>query len=278
MRGKRAQPSPAPFWSRITPRACGENIPRPLHNLRVQGSPPRMRGKRQRVNLRKHRLGITPAHAGKTTEGSWISTAKRDHPRACGENSKAGELTVKVKGSPPRMRGKQRRVVLQYEDRGITPAHAGKTGTRLKSLRRRWDHPRACGENRHRAGAASRTAGSPPRMRGKQQKEVYEALKEGITPAHAGKTIVSRLFFNSMRDHPRACGENPEQIHIQLHRKGSPPRMRGKRATCKDDRLIEGITPAHAGKTFSNLSLILASWDHPRACGENVIEFVWITG
>ena len=127
MRGKRAQPSPAPFWSRITPRACGENIPRPLHNLRVQGSPPRMRGKRQRVNLRKHRLGITPAHAGKTTEGSWISTAKRDHPRACGENIPRPLHNLRVQGSPPRMRGKQRRVVLQYEDRGITPAHAGKT-------------------------------------------------------------------------------------------------------------------------------------------------------
>ena len=167
MRGKRAQPSPAPFWSRITPRACGENIPRPLHNLRVQGSPPRMRGKRQRVNLRKHRLGITPAHAGKTTEGSWISTAKRDHPRACGENSAGWCCSMRTAGSPPRMRGKPPPTTGRGYGGGITPAHAGKTECPHQSRRGARDHPRACGENFLATSRCVRRAGSPPRMRGK---------------------------------------------------------------------------------------------------------------
>ena len=249
MRGKRAQPSPAPFWSRITPRACGENIPRPLHNLRVQGSPPRMRGKRQRVNLRKHRLGITPAHAGKTTEGSWISTAKRDHPRACGENIPRPLHNLRVQGSPPRMRGKQRRVVLQYEDRGITPAHAGKTAADNRAGVWRRDHPRACGENRMSSSESARSSGSPPRMRGKLFG--YLALREacGITPAHAGKTRKAVSYWIIRRDHPRACGENMSLTCSSVSLAGSPPRMRGKPVAFYDAIRYGGITPAHAGKT-----------------------------
>ena len=55
---------------------------------------------------------------------------------------------------------------------------------------------------------------------------------------------------------------------IALH-PGSPPRMRGKPYI--NGHLTEGarITPAHAGKTFHQLSLFLFCQDHPRACGEN---------
>ena len=40
--------------------------------------------------------GITPAHAGKTTNSSRESSANKDHPRACGEN--AGKKKGKAKG------------------------------------------------------------------------------------------------------------------------------------------------------------------------------------
>ena len=54
---------------------------------------------------------------------------------------------------------------------------------------------------------------------------------------------------------------------------GSPPRMRGKLA-----RKIEGyarsrITPAHAGKTKNKQRLKVINQDHPRACGENLLQF-----
>ena len=45
--------------------------------------------------------------------------------------------------------------------------------------------------------------------------------------------------------------------------------MRGKRNKLTVLRTALGITPAHAGKTFSGQSRKKQGWDHPRACGEN---------
>ena len=70
------------------PRACGEN----LHGLLIKpcpvGSPPRMRGKHYNAALVRKLLRITPAHAGKTAVVIRSGMLTRDHPRACGENTK----------------------------------------------------------------------------------------------------------------------------------------------------------------------------------------------
>ena len=70
------------------------------------------------------------------------------------------------------------------------------------------------------------------------------------------------------KDHPRACGEQYTWI-CELHgQAGSPPRMRGTAYYAKIDNGYIGITPAHAGNSRGYLSHCNASWDHPRACGE----------
>ena len=46
--------------------------------------------------------------------------------------------------------------------------------------------------------------------------------------------------------------------------------MRGKHAVRKTQQHSCRITPAHAGKTTSQLFSRIAKPDHPRACGENV--------
>ena len=167
MRGKRAlTPHPAPL-SGITPahagkthalahdlplswdhpRACGENPQPPTMPQATMGSPPRMRGKlvvyRHGIDL----AGITPAHAGKTASTSPDHGREGDHPRACGENMRAGLHLIGGMGSPPRMRGKRRGRSAESKKRGITPAHAGKTKTHTPRTSRPRDHPRACGEN-----------------------------------------------------------------------------------------------------------------------------------
>ena len=74
-------------------------------------------------------------------------------------------------------------------------------------------------------------------------------MAEGITPAHAGKTLSCTRWGEISWDHPRACGENEcTQTKHFLHR-GSPPRMRGKPPPVTPYRAGDGITPAHAGKT-----------------------------
>ena len=47
-----------------------------------------MRGKENCVLRRVLRVGITPAHAGKSNSVDMYKIKKRDHPRTCGEKTK----------------------------------------------------------------------------------------------------------------------------------------------------------------------------------------------
>ena len=44
--------------------------------------------------------------------------------------------------------------------------------------------------------------------------------------------------------------------------------MRGKVPGLLLQHLTHGITPAYAGKSIQQLSLVNVAWDHPRVCGE----------
>ncbi len=147
-----------------------------------------MRGKGVFRVVRRQRVGITPAHAGKRSNGSYYWQRKKDHPRACGEKFATSYQLPSSAGSPPRMRGKDYVVQLGNVSLGITPAHAGKSSSAV------------C------VGATNR--GSPP--------------------AHAGKRhgITGNLY--ARKDHPRACGEKACSYRHRMLRRGSPPRMRGK--------------------------------------------------
>ena len=231
------------------PRACGENLNWIPSSCSILGSPPRMRGKQGVGGFRPRPAGITPAHAGKTSRRSQGISRKGDHPRACGENSTISQRSVRSEGSPPRMRGKHISLKAVKVVLGITPAHAGKTASPCRSRTRVRDHPRACGENDKVAVKKSCKAGSPPRMRGKLPNPIPVSHLDGITPAHAGKTLCATVARTGGWDHPRACGENPHFLRHECRTRGSPPRMRGKRWRAEDEAELKGITPAHAGKT-----------------------------
>ena len=177
--------------------------------------------------------------------------------------------STRLPGSPPRMRGKRVQQDFRKRRDGITPAHAGKTIFHCLFSFTAWDHPRACGENDTAYPSPCVGKGSPPRMRGKHNVSSDFPLLPGITPAHAGKTITTKDRFGMVRDHPRACGENQRQSRRASTKRGSPPRMRGKRSRGWYKRSRQGITPAHAGKTPEDSLQCRAQGDHPRACGEN---------
>ena len=110
-------------------------------------------------------------------------------------------------------------------------------------------------------------------MRGKLNRVVTLHVLRGITPAHAGKTFGQSVLDTETKDHPRACGENRLAL-VRVHcRKGSPPRMRGKRRVEFTVIRTSRITPAHAGKTMFTNSFFPSLKDHPRACGENILKF-----
>ena len=89
-------------------------------------------------------------------------------------------------------------------------------------------------------------------MRGKDSAAPALALGQGITPAHAGKSIRSVLPRKCCRDHPRTCGEKFCMVATPLS--------------------AWGITPAHAGKRMSAKPCASRFQDHPRTCGEK-----WLT-
>ena len=190
------------------PRACGENNKLRRRERRDFGSPPRMRGKLVEDALVDARVRITPAHAGKTFYERISGRTKADHPRACGENRCKGKAQKEEDGSPPRMRGKPLVLFLINSGLRITPAHAGKTGTRLWCTAGSADHPRACGENDPAIDIENDEYGSPPRMRGKLCEVFVARVAARITPAHAGKTLAAKQRHSKDSDHPRACGEN----------------------------------------------------------------------
>ncbi len=70
------------------PRVCGENPLIIESDYRLQGSPPRVRGKLLTTFYGQSIGGITPACAGKTSSRPSPRKAYRDHPRVCGENER----------------------------------------------------------------------------------------------------------------------------------------------------------------------------------------------
>ena len=152
--------------------------------------------------------------------------------------------------------------------RGITPACAGKSrGTPFRRTSGR-DHPRVCGE---KSGFCQRSIlhlGSPPRMRGKEQRMREARNSAGITPAYAGKSGEYMAGEDQYGDHPRVCGEKTRMTLILALQLGSPPRMRGKDRHRVAVAYGNRITPAYAGKRAGACARGASTRDHPRVCGE----------
>ena len=218
------------------PRACGENQGKTAEPRRGIGSPPRVRGKLSVRAVAQPGERITPARAGKTHPDSAGYDPARDHPRACGENHYPAQPLPARKGSPPRVRGKLPLPSLLWLHPRITPARAGKTGSSATAGSSATDHPRACGENEMAAAGRVCTGGSPPRVRGKPLELLGERFALGITPARAGKTPRISAPHPAAGDHPRACGENFPVWTMLISSHGSPPRVRGKRASISTAR------------------------------------------
>ena len=94
-------------------------------------------------------------------------------------------------------------------------------------------------------------------------------MRTRLIPAHAGKTRLAGEGLPFHGAHPRACGENLNNTDLSSTDAGSSPRMRGKHSLVVKPVASAGLIPAHAGKTLSPRSSLLASPAHPRACGEN---------
>ena len=113
-------------------------------------------------------------------------------------------------------------------------------------------------------------------MRGKVARWMLILKRCGITPAHAGKSYHRTTEQSFEQDHPRACGEKFAFGAKLVRSLGSPPRMRGKARNSVRSLLRTRITPAHAGKRIMPLKARQSQRDHPRACGEKLIDEIQI--
>ena len=179
---------------------------------------------------------------------------------------------------------------------GITPAYAGKSFLRSFSQSRSGDHPRVCGEKLIKGLVHPIWMGSPPRMRGKAPAPRSSFRGSRITPACAGKSSVRQRVLLSLwdhpacagkrqalakalsrsRDHPRMCGEKESARPARPAAWGSPPRMRGKVKSLGFRCLLNGITPAYAGKRLkrsrSTVSPVAIVPLFPSVCNKPVVS------
>ena len=116
-----------PCRSRAHPRVCGENSIPMECRFTVQGSSPRVRGKRLEKQIADALGGLIPACAGKTTRSLFCIVIAPAHPRVCGENKPRGMQRISAAGSSPRVRGKLGAQLMPWQQQGLIPACAGKT-------------------------------------------------------------------------------------------------------------------------------------------------------
>ena len=88
------------------PRSRGENVAGFLDGGLRAGSSPLTRGKRVERREVVVRLGLIPAHAGKTPTVGKRSPVLSAHPRSRGENTAAAAKDAAANGSSPLTRGK----------------------------------------------------------------------------------------------------------------------------------------------------------------------------
>ena len=254
---------------RAHPRSRGENSHLTRHPMRTRGSSPLTRGKRFELEELAKRIGLIPAHAGKTTRGSGACSTGTAHPRSRGENSCRGRSLRLAWGSSPLTRGKRRRRGARERVDGLIPAHAGKTRNASSPPHASPAHPRSRGENEHGRWCPRRAEGSSPLTRGKLRARPGRQDVRGLIPAHAGKTAAINCGQSMRKAHPRSRGENMLGTAKVVDWDGSSPLTRGKPMICSPKNWLSGLIPAHAGKTPTWESDHLHAWAHPRSRGEN---------
>ena len=187
--GSSLAPRNLPCQARDHPRACGEQVLRPMMLPPGSGSSPRVRGAVEVDAAGYQRPGIIPARAGSSQDWPYATPRFQDHPRACGEQPSPAGPAGPPPGSSPRVRGAGRLNDAGGGRRGIIPARAGSRGLMPGTGAGRRDHPRACGEQSTTTPAAPLIPGSSPRVRGAVGLAAQVPDAHGIIPARAGSRL-----------------------------------------------------------------------------------------
>ena len=188
----------------------------------------------------------------------------------CGEHFKHALDGQSRLGSSPHVRGALDLFEALCHQFGIIPACAGSTVGWVPCQVWCRDHPRMCGEHLFSWSSVNRLPGSSPHVRGAPLTIFKRWSDNGIIPACAGSTFLSKLSAVGLRDHPRMCGEHKAAYCAPRIIPGSSPHVRGALNTWRWNNPLSGIIPACAGSTVGLKRIELAARDHPRMCGEHL--------
>ena len=150
------------------------------------------------------------------------------HPRSRGENGSLFLHRHMVLGSSPLMRGKHRSIAHVDVRKGLIPADARKTRPRDRGTVADPAYPRSRGENYAPPCGKLLMSGSSPLMQGKHLRCALPEQRNGLIPAHAGKTGRRYSRTRSARAHPRSRGDNTFTFRVSPLAPDSSPLTRGK--------------------------------------------------
>ena len=122
----------APTWRqsshpRAHPRGCGADGDAARGEEAVQGSSPRVRGRRTSCLFLRPLERLIPAGAGQTFAGGSRNALTWAHPRGCGADLALSLWVHHFGGSSPRVRGRRGRGEFGLQVLGLIPAGAGQT-------------------------------------------------------------------------------------------------------------------------------------------------------
>ena len=241
-------------------------------------------------------IGIIPARAGFTTQGSSRSMSLEDHPRSRGVYRRTAPRPGRIpriiparagftpRGSPsssrgigssPLARGLLYRNLTPHPLNGIIPARAGFTYRQFFMHSTVSDHPRSRGVYAWAADLDAFEAGSSPLARGLQPFRATSPHRRGIIPARAGFTLQGLLRVEHGEDHPRSRGVYAPSAGPSSWSGGSSPLARGLLAWGWPPERWTRIIPARAGFTTTSRHADTMYTDHPRSRGVYVLSPRW---
>ena len=154
--------------------------------------------------------------------------------------------------------------------RGLSPLTRGKQAASATSGGGLPVHPRSRRKNLSTRFVEWLMGGSSPLTRGKRGCRGHLDYRDGIIPAHAGKTLRASLSSALLWAHPHSRGENSRTDPIMELMPGSSPLTRGKLVVRVAVQLPAGLIPTHAGKTPARPEPQASPRAHPRSRGENL--------
>ena len=153
-------------------------------------------------------------------------------------------------GSPPRVWGRLYSSVCLAIQIRFTPTCVGKTWFDHSIIPWAKVHPHVCGEDIVTSLVICSSAGSPPRVWGRQRPEQQRRLGGGFTPTCVGKTWMVGIWNILLEVHPHVCWEDHDCLS----------------ARCRSKR----FTPTCVGKTYKRYKVHVYLQVHPHVCGEDM--------